>query len=179
MNHSSVIESLLFVSGKPLQYKKLAAFLDISEKQVKEAIANLKAQYKNNTHGLQITTTEKQVQLGSLKDNAQQVQAFLDLEIQGKLTQPALEALTVIAYRGPVTRQELESIRGVNCSLILRNLLIRGFIKEVKDKTLGLPVYSVTIEFLTYLGISKTSELPDYTTLSAHPDLEEFLTRQE
>lgn len=162
-----------------MQLKKLAEFLNISVQEAKKEIQQLQLHYKKENRGIQITFTDKQAQMGSLKDNAKHVQEFLDLEIQGKLTQPALEALTVIAYRGPVTRQELESIRGVNCSLILRNLLIRGFIKEAKDKTLGLLVYSVTIEFLTYLGITKTSELPEYTKLSAHPDLEEFLTRQE
>jgi len=88
-----------------------------------------------------------------------------------------LETLTIIAYRGPVTRPEMEQIRGVNCSQILRNLLIKGLVEmEEKNKE---PYYSISVDFLKYLGVSNIQELPDYDKLHQHESLEEFLEKQE
>ena len=80
--------------------------------------------------------------------------------MHGELSRPSLEALTILAYRGPLTRPELEQIRGVHSSLILRNLLLRGLIEEKEDARLGQPLYSVTLDFLRHIGLASVEELP-------------------
>ena len=91
----------------------------------------------------------------------------------GELTRPSLESLTIIAYRGPITKAELEMIRGVNCSMILRNLLIRGLIREEKGKTES--VFRVSLEFLRWLGVQQASDLPDYDKLSGSDLIDQVL----
>jgi segregation and condensation protein B len=82
------------------------------------------------------------------------------------LSQPSLEALTIIAYRGPIAKLELERIRGVNCSLILRHLLLRGLVEEKLDKTKNENFYTVTHDFIRFLGLGSVTELPDYEKLN-------------
>ena len=97
---------------------------------------------------------------------------MIEEQIISELTQPQLEALTIIAYRGPITKLELETIRGVNCSLILRNLLIKGLITANGGK------YQITVKFMQHLGISSVEELPDYDRLSKSETIEEVLNKE-
>ena len=96
-------------------------------------------------------------------------------EVYSELTQPQLEALTIIAYRGPITKLELETIRGVNCSLILRNLLVRGLIEEKDDAVKLQPVYSVSLEMLRHLGIHGVSELPDFENFHNNVQIDQMI----
>ena len=98
-------------------------------------------------------------------------QTYAKEEVSGELTKPSLETLTIVAYRGPVTKAELEQIRGVNCSLILRNLLIRGLIEGSFDKVKATTVYDVTHDFVRFLGLAEVEELPDYAKLHNHETL--------
>jgi segregation and condensation protein B len=81
----------------------------------------------------------------------------------------------VVAYRGPITKAELEQIRGVNCSLILRNLLIRGMITAIEDKAKQTTLYQITVDFVKYLGIDSVEQLPDYVKLHSVENLEQYL----
>src|SRR3989344_7759908 len=177
MNIKSMIEALLFAAGKPLAYKKCAESVSLSVHEVKEIVKELQQEYQDAQRGIAIITTDTECQMITSQDVADSVQAFFFVEQETKLTQPALEALAVIAYRGPLTKQELEYIRGVNCAMILRNLQIRGCIEERVDEKIGLPVYAVTVDFLRYIGVVDVSELPRYEELSMRPDLEEFLAQ--
>lgn len=171
----SKIESLLFVSGKPLGIRKLAEVCQATQDEVREGIKALRERFEKEGSGLMIIQTKDSVSLGTATGNTGLIQSFLKDELTGELTRPALETLTIIAYRGPITKPEIEQIRGINCSLILRNLLLRGLI-EVDDKGgRAQPVYSITLDFLRYLGVSSVEELPDYGKLSA-PDLLEKLS---
>ena len=87
--------------------------------------------------------------------------------------------MTIIAYRGPIAKYELERIRGVNCSLIIRNLLLRGLIEEKSGREGQDSLYSVTPDFLRFLGLSRAPDLPDYERLSRHESLESFLASAE
>ncbi len=86
-----------------------------------------------------------------------------------------METLTIIAYRGPIAKSELEQIRGINCSLILRNLMIKGLIEEERDEKRMNIKYRVSIDFIRYLGINKVEELPDYQKLFNHENLVKLL----
>lgn len=169
------IESILFVSGKPLTIKKLAEITGHSLDRVADALAILMEKYTNQPGGIQIHRIGQSYQMATVPDSATIVQKYLEEEEKKELTKPSLEALTIIAYRGPISKAELELIRGVNCSLILRNLLIRGLIDAIEDKTALTTRYQVTFDFLHYLGIREARELPDFDKLNSDENLERLL----
>ncbi|MBI1961669.1 MAG: SMC-Scp complex subunit ScpB [Parcubacteria group bacterium] len=177
----SKIESLLFVSSVPVSVSQLKKFTDAKKGEVAAALNGLAKEYgARKQSGMMLAVSGDRYQLVSHPDNATVVKAFLKSDITGELTGPALETLAIVAYRGPVTKPELEQIRGVNCGLILRNLLIRGLIerKESAGKLL-LPRYVVTHEFIRFLGVSSVSKLPEYEKLSKHETLDEVLQSTE
>lgn len=175
MSLASKLESILFIAGKPLSFKKLAALTESKEKEVEEAIKILKEKYNQKESGVQIMQSEREAQFMTNPQNSGLVKEYVKDETTGELTRPSLETLTIIAYRGPITKPELEQIRGVNCSLILRNLLVRGLVKAEEDKTRADTVYTVTFDFLKFLGIHELSELPDYEKLRANNLLDQLL----
>lgn len=161
----SIIESLLFISDRPLSQKELAKLLDVEEKKVIDALGELARQYNENENsGIQIIENEGRWQMVTSVRNTQIVQKFLKSEITGELTQPSLETLAIISYRGPIGKEELDEIRGVNCSLILRNLMIKGLVESYEEKDRIL--FDISFDFLKHLGIKNRKELPEYDRLS-------------
>lgn len=178
------IESLLFVSPKPMTISSLVNFLKkqgekTTLEEVTAVIEELKAKYNNSESGLQLIQAADSVQFVSNAEASGLVKQFLKEDMTGELTPASLEALTVIAYRGPITKAELEQIRGVNCSLIIRNLLIRGLINVIEEKDKLRTVYEPTTEFLKYLGLTSVRELPDYERLHQAQNLETYLAKAE
>jgi len=164
----SQIESILFVAAKPLTVKKIARAVNVSEAEVGAALERLRQKYNQPDSGVSLLTTNEEWQLVSHPANRQVAEKFIKAEVSGELTRPQLETLTVISYCGPITKPELEQIRGVNCGLILRNLLIRGLVKENEDPANLLPTYEVTMDYLRHLGLNDLRELPDYQSLHDH-----------
>jgi len=171
----SQLESLLFVSLKPLGIKELASATKAKTKEVEEALLELEADYQGGERGLTLMKNNAQYQITTAGANADLVKEFLRDETTGELSQPSLETLTIIAYRGPIAKLELERIRGVNCSLILRHLIMRGLVEEKFDKTKDQNYYSVTHDFVRFLGIGTVTELPEYEKLNQHESLEAVL----
>lgn len=162
----SIIESILFISGEPMKLLKLAKVADATEVEVEEAIAGLNADYVKG-RGLLIVRIKDEVQLVTNPENAEFVAELVKSEIQENLSQASLEVLSIVAYRGPITRAEIEAIRGVNCSFTLRALLIRGLLdrtENIKDNRRYL--YSISLDFLKKLGIDSVEKLPDWKALS-------------
>lgn len=170
----SKIESLLFISNRPLSVKELAAMARTGKDEAKEAIGELEEEYAKG-RGVRIMRHGGKVRLSTSPENAEIVQEFLKDETTGELTKPSLETLTIVAYRGPITKAELEQVRGVNCSLILRNLMIKGLVETVEQKKGGEAMYAVTFDFLRCLGVGKASELPDYEKLSQAQVMDDLL----
>lgn len=167
----SIIESILFVSGEPMKLLKLAKVTDATEVEVEEAIAKLNEDYEKG-RGLRIIKIKDTIQLASSPDNAGFVAELVKSEIQENLSQAALEVLSIVAYRGPITRVEIEAIRGVNCSFTLRSLLIRGLIdrtENIKDNRRYL--YNISFDFLKKLGVDSVERLPDWETLNKKEDV--------
>lgn len=162
---SAQIQSLLLVSGKPLAFKDIAKALDLSVEKVAEAVTSLEVEFNTKESGIHVLVNNQQVQFTTNPDQAKLVESFLQSETSGELTKPSLETLTIIAYRQPITKEALEQIRGINCSLILRNLMIRGLVESREAKGGLTTEYSVTMDFLRFLGINKVEELPDYVEL--------------
>lgn len=169
MSHKSKIESILFVASKPLPTKKIAAVLKIDAKEVAEVLENLQQKYNHADSGITILQNGNEWQMVASADNKEASENFLKSEVSGELTRPQLETLTVVSYCGPITKPELEQIRGVNCGLILRNLMLRGLIKENEDGDSLLPVYEITMDYLRHLGLNSLQELPNYSELHKHP----------
>ena len=173
----ALIEALLFAAGKPLTRKKLVELTKSSENEVNEALVVLADRLQHG--GVQVMEHGNDVELVTRPDFAEAVRAVSVLEAQGELTRPSLETLAILSYRGALTRPEIEQIRGVQSSLILRNLMIRGLVEQREDTRLGQPIYAVTTDFVKYLGVNSLESLPDYTTLHAHPTVERVLAELE
>lgn len=177
MTLQSQLESLLFVSAKPLSVKELVDLTMTNVSEVEKALAELAEDYKNQARGFTLIKNNGQYQLTTSSENAELVAKFLRDETSGELSQPSLETLTIIAYRGPIAKLDLERIRGVNCSLILRNLLLRGLIEEKTDRQKNENFYSVTLDFIKFLGISTIEELPDYVKLHTEETIDQVLAK--
>ena len=167
------LEALLFISAKPIAIKQLAEVLECKPEEVEAAGKALQAEYAEKGRGIQIVSNSGKLQMVSASEHAARIQKFLADETGGELSRPSLETLTIIAYRGPIRKIDLERIRGVNCSLIIRNLLLRGLVEEKKDKEES--SYVVTFDFLRFLGVSDVKELPDYERLSKEETLNQTL----
>ncbi|OGY91608.1 MAG: hypothetical protein A3B30_01320 [Candidatus Komeilibacteria bacterium RIFCSPLOWO2_01_FULL_52_15] len=174
-NYVGQIESLLLVAGKPLSFTVLAKLLACSTDEIQEEARELQKRFNEGDSGIHVMVNDGKVQFITNPDHKKLIAEFIKDETTGELTKPSIETLTIIAYRQPVTKQELEQIRGINCSLILRNLLIRGLI-EAHEARGGLAVtYSVTMDFLRFLGVNAVSELPEFERLHNHENLKQAL----
>lgn len=160
------LEALLFASAKPFTIKSLAKLLQTDEEQVREWTLELAAMYEARESGVRLVRSGTEVQLMTAPQARALVEQFLKEEITGELTRPQLETLTIIAYRGPISKPDIEQIRGINCTLILRNLEWRGLIAESEFSTPEIPSYRVTLDFIRYLGLSSIDQLPQYSELN-------------
>lgn len=159
------IEAILFASSKPTSVRKLKNALDVSEEILLEAIEDIASRFNTDDSGIHLLQHDGKVQFVTAPSQGEMLSVYFKQDMSGELTRPSLETLTIIAYRGPITKPELEQIRGVNCSLILRNLLIRGLITEREDRERLQPVYQVSAEFVRHLGLHGVEELPEYASL--------------
>ena len=172
---SSQVESILFVAGKPMTIKELAKLCNRTKDEIEVVLEDLKNKYNQSQSGVNILVTDKEVQMVSNPKNRKLVESLIKEEVMSEITQPQLEALTIISYRGPITKLELEQIRGVNCSLILRNLMIKGLVEVEEDKIIDNNKYRITPKLMKHLGINSVEELADYDKLSKAESLEEIL----
>jgi segregation and condensation protein B len=178
MSLKSQLESLLFVAIKPLAVRELADLTKTKAKEVEQALDELASGYGAGESGLALIKNNNQYQITTAGSNATLVQDWLKDETSGDLSQPSLEALTIIAYRGPIAKLELERIRGINCSLIIRNLLLRGLIEEKFDNQKNEHFYTVTHDFVRFLGLPSVESLPDYAKLNRTETISEVLAAE-
>ncbi len=155
-----LVESLLFVANEPVHLERLAAVLEVDSEQVETALGELATIYAGR--GIRIQRKGQRVQMVTAPESADYVRRFLGLDLSGKLTPAALETLAIVAYRQPVTRAQIESIRGVNSDSVLRTLINRGLIEEQgRLEQAGRPiVYGTTFEFLQQFGLLSLDQLP-------------------
>lgn len=159
----NIIESILFVAEKPVSIKEISKISGVVSFEVQKALLVLSKDYKER--GLCLIRKGDYFQLITSPDTGEYVAKYLNQELKKELGQAALEALAIITYKQPITRLEVEKIRGVNCDAILRTLQIKGLIQEVDRKNApGRPIlYGTTFEFLQYLGVESLDELPQLT----------------
>jgi segregation and condensation protein B len=169
------IEALLFLATKPLSLLALLKALGEKGSDVEAALITLAEKKNTEESGIHLINNGDEWQLVTNPVCAELGEKLAKDE-DGALTRPSLEALTIIAYRGPVTKPEIEAIRGVNCTLILRNLLTRGLIEEEEDSLKGQSVYSLSLEAVRFLGLHDVRELPSYEDLHQNAKIEKLLS---
>ena len=163
MELKAKLEALLLVAPGPVSPGQLAAALEIEPAEVEAVLADLAADY--HERGLRLQRHAGQVQLTTAPEMAPLIERFLGLEATSQLSRAALEALAIIAYQQPVTRPQVDAIRGVNSDGVMKSLLSKGLVQEVgRGEGPGRPIlYSTTPEFLQHFGLTSVIELPPLT----------------
>lgn len=177
----SALESLLFVSGEPLSFTRLEKALGVSSEEVEAATKALALKYaEDEQSGLLIIQDERSVLLATKPKNAKLVEELTKSALQETMSRAALEVLSIIAYRAPIARAEIDAIRGVNCSFTLRNLLLRDLItREGNPSDSRGYLYRPSLKFLQVLGVGSVAELPQYETLSQDERLRMILEQDQ
>jgi segregation and condensation protein B len=154
------LEGLLFVAGEPVTSHQLAAALELPVTDVEKGLSTLEDELR--TRGLRLQIHSGRVQLTTAPEIAGQIEIFLGLEATAHLSRAALETLAIIAYQQPVTRPQIDSIRGVNSDGVMKSLLTKGLLQEVgRAEGPGRPIlYGTTPDFLQHFGLSSLGELP-------------------
>jgi segregation and condensation protein B len=182
MELDAKIEALLFFKGEPVAIKKIAEILEVTTEEVLTSLTTL-SNKKEGTGLTVVVVSESEATLGTNKEASIFLEKLRKDEITKELSKATLETLSIILYKnGPnkngVTRNEIDYIRGVNSSFILRNLLIRGLIeKKVDIKDSRRFIYTPTIELLEFMGISDITMLPKYKEVVE--ELEKAITNEE
>ena len=161
-NLTAIIEAILFVSGDPVRTDALAHAMNLTVSELNGALAELGDHLALENRGIQLNRSGETVFLSICPRYAAQVEAFLQPLQKQPLSQAVLETLSIIAYRQPVTKGDIEAVRGVKCDYSVQALLNRGFIEECgRRETLGRPLlYKTTDKFLQHFGIETLEELP-------------------
>ena len=163
----TILEAILFAASGPVSYSQLAAVLEIKPAETRALAQKLASALVEQNRGIRLLIHDDKVQLTTSPETADFVEKFLGIESAQKLTRAAQEALTIVAYKQPVSRPAIDAIRGVNSDGVLRGLLSRGLIEEVaRADTPGRPLlFGTTADFLQYFGLSSIDELPPYEVL--------------
>lgn len=158
-----VLEGLLFLVGEEgIDIEEISNILDISKEETEKLIQELKSDYENEERGLTIKNLGGLYKLTTKNEHKSYYIKLSEFQCIKNLSQSALETLAIIAYNEPITRLEIDELRGVNSAQILRNLVARDFIKEVgRSEKIGRPIlYGITKEFLDYFGLESKEDLP-------------------
>ena len=162
-NLSAIIEAILFVSGDPVRVDALAHAMNLTTSELNAALAALSDHLALENRGIQLNRSGETVFLSICPKYAKPVEDFLQPLQKQPLSQAVLETLSIIAYRQPVTKGDIEAVRGVKCDYSVQSLLNKGFIEEVgRRETLGRPIlYGTTDKFLQHFGLETLNDLPD------------------
>ena len=157
-----VIEAILFVAGEPVNVKDVQRALDVTEDETRQAIDALDSDYSFHRRGITLKRFGEHIQLSTRAEYAPYVERLLQPIQKQSLSQSALETLAIVAYRQPVTKLEMEAVRGVKCDYSVQSLVNKGLIEEVgRKEALGRPIlYGTTDKFLSHFGLSSLEDLP-------------------
>lgn len=158
----SAIESMLFVSGEPLALRELSNNLELKEKNVEEILSEMANEYEDKSRGIRLISINGAYQLVTKSENSDFVQKLLKKNKKHSLSQASIESLAIIAYKQPITRIDIDEIRGVKSESAIARLIERGLIKDIgRLEVPGRPIlYGTTDEFLRQFGLKTIKELP-------------------
>ena len=167
LSKKKIIEAVLFVSSSSIPLAEIAKIVDVSSTELTSLIKEMNVEYAE-AHGTRIMIHNNRAQLTTAPELSEKIEEFLGLEITTTLSRAALESLAIIVYKQPITRPQIDEIRGVNSDSVVRTLLSKGLIEELgRAETMGKPIlYGTTEDFLHYFGLESISELPEITNLS-------------
>ncbi len=155
------LEAALFYKGEPESRSRLASLLDVSSEELESAIRHLTASLTNR--GIRLLTVGEEIELVTAPEASAVIARMRKEELVRELGKAGSETLSIILYRGPATRAEIDHIRGVNSTFILRNLMVRGLIQKIKtQRTARTFMYEPTTDLLKHLGVTSVTELPGY-----------------
>lgn len=166
---SAQIEALLFFKGEPVSVRSLAIMLNVSEDTIRGGILSLERSLPGR--GITLVRNGDEVELRTGAQMGETIEALMKDELNKELGKAGLETLAIVLYRGPITRSEINYIRGVNSNHILRTLLVRGLIEKVEEGAgegaSRSTIYRPTFDLLSYMGVSKVEDLPEYESVRA------------
>ena len=161
MNLEQKIEAVLFWKGEPVAETDLVHMFKETGESISQSLNSLETSLANR--GIQLVRNGREIELRTAPEASELIEELTREELSRDLGKAALETLAIVLYRGPITRAEIDYIRGVNSSFILRSLLIRGLVeREPNEKDQRSFLYRPTIELLSHLGVSKVEDLPNY-----------------
>ncbi|MBN2093942.1 MAG: SMC-Scp complex subunit ScpB, partial [Candidatus Zambryskibacteria bacterium] len=164
MNIENKLEAILFYKNSPLGIKELAKIIEESEKTVKEALQKLSVSLQNR--GICLILTDSEAALATAPEMKDFIKQIAKDEMSKDIGKAGLETLAITIYNGPVSRREIDYIRGVNSTFVIRNLCIRGLIeKELDSKDQRVYKYKSSLALLAHLGLKRPEELPNFETL--------------
>jgi segregation and condensation protein B len=164
INLEQKIEAVLFWKSEPISVKKLASILSETEENVGKAILELEKQLEGR--GIRVIKKDNEVTLGTHAEISELIENITKEELSKDIGKAGMETLSTILYYGPISRRDIDYIRGVNSTFIIRNLLVRGLIEKAEnDKDQRIFMYKPTFDLLAFLGITKIEDLPDYTKI--------------
>ncbi len=164
----SAFESMMFVWGEPLDSKVAADIFNIDRKEAYDFFKELQTEYESQGRGIRIREIEKSFQFCTWEENDEYIQRLCTPVKEKRLTQSAMEVLAIIAYKQPVTKGEIESIRGIKCDRVIEGLMKKELIEEVGRSTgIGRPIlYGTTKVFLKNFGFTNLTDLPQLEDIS-------------
>ncbi len=160
-NLEKQIEAVLFWKGEPISIKNLSQTLEKTEEEISSTLKNLEQSLMNR--GVSLIFKEDEVALATSKDTSELIEKLTKEELIKDLGRAGLETLSIIIYQGPISRAEIDYIRGVQSTFILRNLMIRGLVEKISNpKDQRSFLYKPTFELLSYMGLTKIEEMPEF-----------------
>jgi len=166
MSLSNKIEAILFFKSEPVSIGYLAGVLEVDPSDIERGLSELATALEGR--GIRLLYYDGEVALGTAPELSSLVESIIKDELSKDIGKAGLETLAIVLYRGPVTRSEIDYIRGVNSTFVLRNLMVRGLVERVPHESDGRTfLYKPTFELLSYLGIVRVEELPEYNTVRA------------
>jgi segregation and condensation protein B len=178
LSTAALVESLLFVASAPVSVRQLSEAIGRDVQEVESALQVLGQEYQDR--GLRLQRRGDQLQMVTAPESAPCVERLLGLSVSSSLSGAAVETLAIIAYKQPITRPEIEAIRGVSSDGVLRTLVSKGLVEEVgRLETVGRPIlFGTTFELLQYFGLSSLSELPPLEPADRGPHDNQALSLQ-
>ncbi|MCK8825724.1 SMC-Scp complex subunit ScpB [Fuchsiella alkaliacetigena] len=172
-NKKALVEALLFMAAEPIEVAEISKVSDLTAVEIEEALEQLEQDYQDHNRGMELIQIGEGFRLQTKPQYATYVEELYQPEVEKSLTPASLETLTIVAYKQPVTRAEIEDIRGVNVEKALRTLQKKDLVTKLGRKdTIGNPIiYGTSDKFLEYFGLEDLSQLPEPEELPKLEDL--------
>jgi segregation and condensation protein B len=165
---AAAIEAILFYTAEPMSFRKLSVLTKTDTAMVREAVKILSERLAQSEGGIRLIEQDNEIALGTAPEASALIEEITREEISKDLSRAAVETLSIICYKGPLTRSDIDYVRGVNSTFILRNLLVRGIVEKLENpRDARAALYGATFAALEYMGVTRKEELPQYEEIQA------------